>query len=76
MKISEIFLSFQGEGVYSGIPAVFVRVGGCNLSCKWCDTEMFNFDDDYHFGVLFGFCGVGVGVAGVCAAVVLEASSV
>ena len=39
MKISEIFLSFQGEGVYSGIPAVFVRVGGCNLSCKWCDTE-------------------------------------
>jgi 7-carboxy-7-deazaguanine synthase len=39
MKISEIFLSFQGEGVYSGLTAVFVRVGGCNLSCKWCDTE-------------------------------------
>ena len=35
---SEIFASFEGEGVYLGRPAVFVRFAGCNLSCSFCDT--------------------------------------
>jgi len=39
MKINEIFHSIQGEGATMGIPTVFVRLTGCNLSCKWCDTE-------------------------------------
>lgn len=34
-KISEIFFSFQGEGLYTGYPAVFVRFFGCNLQCNF-----------------------------------------
>lgn len=37
--VVEIFSSFQGEGANCGLPAVFLRFGGCNLSCPWCDTD-------------------------------------
>jgi 7-carboxy-7-deazaguanine synthase len=38
LRISEIFHSVQGEGIWAGIPSTFVRVSGCNLRCVWCDT--------------------------------------
>lgn len=39
LKINEIFYSIQGEAHNTGMPVVFVRFSGCNLKCKWCDTE-------------------------------------
>ncbi|GBD36958.1 7-carboxy-7-deazaguanine synthase [bacterium HR36] len=39
IRIAEIFHSIQGEGILAGTPSVFVRVSGCNLRCRWCDTE-------------------------------------
>lgn len=38
-KINEIFYSLQGEGYYTGTPAVFLRLSGCNRDCGFCDTD-------------------------------------
>lgn len=37
--IPEIFYSIQGEGANIGKPAVFLRLGLCNMACAWCDTK-------------------------------------
>lgn len=38
-NITEIFQSFQGEGSLAGKPFLFVRFGGCNINCAYCDTR-------------------------------------
>ncbi len=38
LPLAETFLSVQGEGRWSGVPAYFIRLSGCNLRCAWCDT--------------------------------------
>jgi 7-carboxy-7-deazaguanine synthase len=39
MQIIEIYKSLQGESSFAGLPCVFVRLAGCNLRCRWCDSE-------------------------------------
>ena len=39
LRITEIFLSLQGETTFAGLPTVFVRLTGCPLRCGYCDTE-------------------------------------
>lgn len=39
MKVNEIFYSLQGEGHFTGVPAVFIRLSGCNMRCWFCDTD-------------------------------------
>ena len=53
--VKEIYLTIQGEGVQTGVPAVFLRFSGCNLwsgrevdrkeaICKFCDTDFIGFN--------------------------------
>lgn len=37
--INEIFQTIQGEGYFSGTPALFIRLQGCPVGCSWCDTK-------------------------------------
>lgn len=39
VEVHSVFLTLQGEGPWAGVPAVFVRLSGCNISCPGCDTE-------------------------------------
>ena len=45
MRINEIFYSLQGEGHFTGRPAIFIRMAGCNLRCPFCDTDFSAFTE-------------------------------
>jgi len=38
LLVKELFRTIQGEGVFSGYPCALVRLSGCNLRCRYCDT--------------------------------------
>jgi len=42
-KVSEIFVSYQGEGTYAGSKQLFVRFFGCNMKCSFCDTKLVDY---------------------------------
>jgi organic radical activating enzyme len=39
LPVMEAFYTIQGEGVFSGVPAYFIRLGGCDVGCIWCDVK-------------------------------------
>ena len=39
LPVVETFHSLQGEGLHAGRSAFFIRLGGCNVGCSWCDTK-------------------------------------
>lgn len=39
LPVMEQFYTIQGEGAYSGVPAYFIRLGGCDVGCHWCDVK-------------------------------------
>ncbi len=39
LPLMEEFYTIQGEGFHSGKPAYFIRVGGCDVGCHWCDVK-------------------------------------
>lgn len=43
LDVVSIFPTLQGEGPNAGTPAIFIRLGGCNLACSFCDTEFEDF---------------------------------
>ncbi len=46
LPIMEAFYTIQGEGFYTGHAAYFIRLGGCDVGCVWCDVkESWNADD-------------------------------
>jgi len=45
LDIQEIFSTFQGECLFTGYNSIFIRLGGCNLACSFCDTEFDNFKE-------------------------------
>jgi 7-carboxy-7-deazaguanine synthase len=47
LPIVEEFYTIQGEGYHTGKAAYFIRIGGCDIGCKWCDTK-FSWNADVH----------------------------
>lgn len=67
LKVNEIFLSIQGESSFAGLPCAFVRLTGCPLRCRWCDTAYaYEEGDDLPLAeVAARVAGLGVGLAEV-----------
>ena len=39
LPLMEAFYTLQGEGFYKGSAAYFIRIGGCDVGCHWCDVK-------------------------------------
>lgn len=40
LPLIQEFYSIQGEGFHAGKAAYFIRIGGCDIGCRWCDTKV------------------------------------
>ena len=47
LPLMEAFYTIQGEGYHKGTAAYFIRVGGCDVGCHWCDVKE-SWDADVH----------------------------
>ena len=47
LPVVEEFYSVQGEGFHTGKPAYFIRLGGCDIGCSWCDSR-YSWNADLH----------------------------
>lgn len=47
LKVNEIFYSLQGESTRAGLPCVLIRLTGCHLRCRWCDSEHSFYEGDW-----------------------------
>jgi organic radical activating enzyme len=47
LPLVEEFYTIQGEGYHTGKAAYFIRIGGCDVGCSWCDTK-FSWDPSLH----------------------------
>ncbi|WP_020530737.1 7-carboxy-7-deazaguanine synthase QueE [Flexithrix dorotheae] len=47
LPVMEAFYTIQGEGFFTGHPAYFIRLGGCDVGCVWCDVKD-SWDADAH----------------------------
>ena len=47
LPVMEAFYTLQGEGAYTGRAAYFIRLGGCDVGCHWCDVKE-SWDADAH----------------------------
>ncbi len=47
LQVHEVWRTIQGEGPFAGMPAVFIRLTGCNLACTFCDTKWDDERDKY-----------------------------
>ena len=47
LPLVEEFFSLQGEGYHTGKAAYFIRLGGCDVGCSWCDSR-FSWNPDLH----------------------------
>ena len=50
LRVTEIFLSIQGESSHAGRPCAFVRLTGCPMRCVWCDSE-YTFTGGEHYSI-------------------------
>ncbi len=47
LPLVEEFFTIQGEGFHTGEAAWFIRLGGCDVGCNWCDSR-FSWDPGIH----------------------------